>query len=77
MADPTGTHDNNYNQGPQEFLRTLPGISSKNYRYVAKEVDNVESLCSMSIQAISALIGQERGRELHTFLTQNTHQNAD
>ena len=72
LEDRSGTGDAAPNQGPQDFLRTLPGISSKNYRYVANRVENVEALCALDKDGVRNLIGAELGNELHTFLTHDT-----
>lgn len=52
-------------------MRSLPGISTKNYRYVMNKVDNVEALCEMELNAVQELIGVEPGKLLHGFIHQN------
>ncbi|GAA6043104.1 hypothetical protein JCM8097_008424 [Rhodosporidiobolus ruineniae] len=56
------------NLAPQEILRSLPGVNSKNYRYLGSQVDNLESLAALGLTEVTQLIGQEPGKQLHGFL---------
>ncbi|KAM0752073.1 hypothetical protein T439DRAFT_312194 [Meredithblackwellia eburnea MCA 4105] len=56
---------------PQEMLRTLPGITTANYRYVMSKVDNFEALCKLPLEKIQEYIGVENGRVLHRFVTRD------
>ncbi|GAA5882826.1 hypothetical protein JCM3774_002928 [Rhodotorula dairenensis] len=57
-----------FNLAPQDILRSLPGVSSKNYRYLSSQVENLEALVQLSLNEIQALIGVEPGKQLHGFL---------
>ncbi|SCZ96736.1 BZ3500_MvSof-1268-A1-R1_Chr4-1g06669 [Microbotryum saponariae] len=56
---------------PQEILRSLPGVTTKNYRYVMNRVDSVESLCELDLGQMQELIGVEAGRTLWKFVNRN------
>ncbi|KDE08113.1 hypothetical protein MVLG_01595 [Microbotryum lychnidis-dioicae p1A1 Lamole] len=56
---------------PQEILRSLPGVTTKNYRYVMNRVDSVESLCELDLAQMQELIGVEAGRTLWKFVNRN------
>ena len=74
MAKGAGTTDETltaYNLTPQEILRSLPGITSKNYKTVMNRVKTIRELASMSLAQIESLIGKENGRELHEFFDKN------
>ncbi|GAA5973055.1 hypothetical protein JCM11641_000389 [Rhodosporidiobolus odoratus] len=56
------------NLAPQEILRSLPGVSSKNYKYLGSQVDNLEELVGLPMGEIQALIGNEPGQRLFAFM---------
>ncbi|GAA5933461.1 hypothetical protein JCM3775_000701 [Rhodotorula graminis] len=61
------------NPTPIEVLRQLPGVSSKNYRYLAGQVDNLEALVALGLNELQALIGNEPAKQLHGFMTTDLH----
>lgn len=63
-----GVGESGYSGTAQEILRNLPGITTKNYRYVMRKVENVEKLCEMELEELQELIGVEGGRALHSFI---------
>ncbi|KAK0520363.1 DNA repair protein RAD16, partial [Tilletia horrida] len=67
---PTGA-ESIFNLTPQDMLRSLPGITTKNYRYVMNQVRDLGELCAMSREEIQAVIGSEPGRVLHNFINRN------
>ncbi|PWW78470.1 DNA repair protein [Tuber magnatum] len=60
-----------YNQTPQEILRSIPGINPKNIKTIMSEVENLVELCNMEEKDISALIGEESGKQVHRFLNRS------
>jgi DNA excision repair protein ERCC-4 len=56
------------NLTPQEILRSMPGINSKNYRLVMSKVENIEELSKLSIDDLKEIVGREAGSKLHHFL---------
>lgn len=61
-----------FNQTPQEILRSMPGVTSKNYRYIMSKVENLEELCELEVGAITDLIGAEAGKLLWSYLHKDT-----
>ncbi|WFD32413.1 DNA repair protein RAD16 [Malassezia sp. CBS 17886] len=53
---------------PVEMLRAMPGISAKNFQYIARRVGGVQSLCHLPLEAIQEMIGAAPARRLHAFL---------
>jgi DNA excision repair protein ERCC-4 len=70
----TTTVEGAVNQAPQELLRSLPGVTSKNVRYLAQRVRNMEELVAMEPAEVEKLIGVEAGRQLVGFLTKDARQ---
>jgi DNA excision repair protein ERCC-4 len=60
-----------YNTTPQDILLMMPGITTKNYRYVQNNVRDLEELCDLELAEIQELIGIEAGRKLHSFIVEN------
>ncbi|GAA5825708.1 hypothetical protein JCM3770_004454 [Rhodotorula araucariae] len=61
------------NPTPLEVLRQLPGVSSKNYRYLAGQVDNLEALVALELGELQALVGVEPAKQLHGFMHTDLH----
>ncbi|CDH49119.1 mus38-like protein [Lichtheimia corymbifera JMRC:FSU:9682] len=64
--DPNQTH----NMTPQEILRSMPGVDSKNYKLLINAVENLEQLFALSESDIAKIIGAEPGRKLYKFIHQ-------
>lgn len=56
------------NQAAEELLRTLPGITSKNVKYVMGKVGSVRELCEMSLEGVQELLGSEPGKTCWEFI---------
>ncbi|PWN19517.1 hypothetical protein BCV69DRAFT_284143 [Microstroma glucosiphilum] len=65
-----------YNTTPQDILLMMPGITTKNYRYVQNNVKDLEELCDLDLEEIQELIGIEPGRKLHNFIVENVKGNS-
>ncbi|KAG0242467.1 hypothetical protein BGW41_004035 [Actinomortierella wolfii] len=59
--------DSDFNLVPQDMLRCLPGITSKNYRHVMRKVENIRELVDMDIQSLKTLLGDGPGQSLYEF----------
>ncbi|GAA5943954.1 ssDNA endodeoxyribonuclease RAD1 [Sporobolomyces koalae] len=58
-----------FNLTPQEMLRSLPGLTSSNYRHLSAKVTNMEELAKLDLNELQQLIGNEPGKKLHDFIT--------
>ncbi|GAC95200.1 single-stranded DNA endonuclease [Pseudozyma hubeiensis SY62] len=67
-ADWQSSSEHSFNLGPQDLLRALPGVNTKNFRYIMSQVRDISDLCSMSQEDLSELIGVEPARQLTRFL---------
>lgn len=72
-AEGTLSAEAGFNIAPQEMLRALPGVSSKNYRYLSSQVENMEKLVQLELNEVQALIGNEPGKQLHGFIHTDVH----
>ncbi|KAI9014547.1 hypothetical protein CLU79DRAFT_766326 [Phycomyces nitens] len=66
--------DRMYNITPEEMLRSMPGITSTNYRIVMNAVKNLEDLCKLEEQELQKLIGKEHAKKLYRFIHQKAIQ---
>ena len=55
----------------QDVLAALPGISTKTYRSVMRNVDNLRQLTEMSCKAMQDMLGLEDGQRLYDFVNTN------
>ncbi|KAL7271536.1 DNA repair protein RAD16 [Rhizina undulata] len=60
-----------YNQTPQDILRAVPGITDRNWKTVAVDVENIRELSNMSEAEISLLVGKERGKMVWEFFNRS------
>lgn len=63
-----GVGESGFSAISQDILRSLPGITTKNYRYVMSKVDDIEALCKLELKELQELIGIEPGKSLYTFM---------
>lgn len=64
----TAFKDTNFNITPIDILKSLPGVTSKNFYYIASRVKNLDELMDMKLESIQELIGSEPGRKLYDFI---------
>ncbi|KAN0059816.1 DNA repair protein RAD16 [Thecaphora frezii] len=65
-TNPNSEHS--FNLTPQDMLRALPGVNTKNYRYIMNQVRDLADLCDMSEDELRDLIGVEPSRQLLNFI---------
>ncbi|CAG8504551.1 10589_t:CDS:10 [Paraglomus brasilianum] len=63
--------DSMYNANSQDVLRALPGITSKNYKRVMTQVENLKELSEMTLEQCQKLIGDNNGKMLYEFFRNN------
>jgi DNA excision repair protein ERCC-4 len=56
------------NAAAEELLRSLPGVGTKNYRYVMGKVNSIKELCEMKLDEMQELLGVEPGKKCFDFL---------
>nr|WJN24991.1 single-stranded DNA endonuclease [Pseudozyma thailandica] len=67
-ADWQSSSEHSFNLGPQDLLRALPGVNTKNFRYIMSQVRDISDLCELSQEDLSELIGVEPARQLTRFI---------
>ena len=67
-ADWQSSSEHSFNLGPQDLLRALPGVNTKNFRYIMSQVRDITDLCDLSQEDLSELIGVEPARQLLRFI---------
>ena len=58
MLNPTG----------EDLLSALPGIGTKNLRYVMSRINSVRELCGMKLDEVQAILGAEPGKRCYDFI---------
>ncbi|ORY94875.1 hypothetical protein BCR43DRAFT_442549 [Syncephalastrum racemosum] len=67
VEEPEDT-DATQNMTPQEILRSMPGVTSKNYRILMSAAETLEELFRMSREQLKELIGEEPSKHLYDFI---------
>jgi len=57
-----------WNLAAEELLRTLPGITAKNARYVMGKVNSVSEFCSLQLDQVQEILGVEPGKACWEFM---------
>lgn len=52
----------------EELLRTLPGITARNVKFVMGKVGSVRELCAMSLEEVQEILGVEPGKACWDFI---------
>ncbi|KAJ3028644.1 UNVERIFIED_CONTAM: hypothetical protein HDU68_001225 [Siphonaria sp. JEL0065] len=53
---------------PSDMIRSLPGITSRNYRNIMRRVESISAIAKLSLEECQVLVGDEGGRALYEFL---------
>lgn len=53
------------------MLRAMPGVNSKNYRYLMRKVASVQELVELDEKDMEDLVGSENARVLRAFVEEN------
>ncbi|KAK0189016.1 hypothetical protein F5146DRAFT_1057602 [Armillaria mellea] len=56
------------NAAAEELLRSLPGITAKNVKYVMSKVRNVRELCEMDLKEVQDILGVAPGKVCYQFI---------
>lgn len=56
------------NTAAEELLRSLPGITAKNVKYVMSKVGSVKEFSGLSLQAVQEILGNEPGKACWEFM---------
>ncbi|KAJ1967774.1 DNA repair protein RAD16 [Dimargaris xerosporica] len=71
-ADTEAEINTTNNITPQEILRSMPGITSKNYRVIVNNVSSIEELCRLPQTRLKELLGNLAGQRLYEFIHKGT-----
>ncbi|KAJ3100885.1 hypothetical protein HDU97_001875 [Phlyctochytrium planicorne] len=63
-VDSQDTSESVWSITPSDMIRTLPGINSKNYRFVMSKIPNFRALGDISEEDLEKIIGTEAAKEL-------------
>ncbi|CAG8438592.1 3356_t:CDS:10 [Funneliformis mosseae] len=71
------TIESDYNVAPQEFLRSLPGVTTNNYRYIMSKLKNLKELGQISKDELQNMIGNDLGNKLFEFLNKDVKEEEE
>jgi DNA excision repair protein ERCC-4 len=67
-VDAVGGGGGLYNTGPLEMLRSLPGVTSRNWKLVVSRVGSVKELMDLEDELVRDVLGQEGAMEFRAFV---------
>ena len=62
-----------YNQAPQEFLRSVPGVTGKNIHNLMVEWENIQAISQAPEGRLMEVVGPEAGRQIWGFFNKKLH----
>ncbi|KAF9189002.1 hypothetical protein BGZ51_000178 [Haplosporangium sp. Z 767] len=71
-VDPDQEIDSAFNLTPQDILRSLPGITSKNYKHVMNNVESVRELAELDFNSLKAILGEGPAQTLWNFFQRDS-----
>lgn len=77
LAEDEDPEDKTFNTGPQDLLRTIPGVTAKNASRLYLETKNVLEVANMSLEELDPLVGKEAGRQIVRFFTKSVFDDED
>lgn len=63
--------DQAFNLEPQDMLRVVPGVTSKNLTNLVLECENIVDVANMEERELEAIVGKEAGRQIHRFFNRD------
>lgn len=63
--------DQAFSREPQDMLRLVPGITSKNIKSLILEAENIRAVSNMTVDEMEPWIGKEAGRQVHRFFNRS------
>lgn len=76
-GDKSRAEDQAFNQGPQDMLATVPGVTAQNVKNIALEAENVREVANMSVAELEPLVGRAAGTKIHGFFNRNVMEEED
>lgn len=77
LGDDEDPEEKTFNTGPQDMLRTIPGVSNKNASRLYLERRNIMDIANMSLEELDPLVGREAGRQIVRFFTRSVFDEED
>ena len=63
--------DQTFNREPQDMLRVVPGVTSKNIKNLIIEMGSLKEVANASVDELDPAVGKESGRQIHRFFNRN------
>ncbi|OBT85826.1 hypothetical protein VE02_06022 [Pseudogymnoascus sp. 03VT05] len=63
--------DQVFNREPQDMLRVVPGVTSKNLKNLVLKAGSIIEVSNMSEAQLAPMVGKEAGKKIHRFFNTN------
>lgn len=75
-TDEAGLEDlieENWTMTPVEVMKSMPGVSGKNYQYIPNKVNSIRHLVDMTNKDMRDILGVDQGNALYGFINQTVN----
>lgn len=76
-GDESQAQEQAFNQGPQDMMAAVPGVTAQNVKNIALEAENVREVANMSVAELEPLVGRAAGTKIHGFFNRNVMAEED
>lgn len=66
-----------FNTGPQDLLRTIPGVTNQNASRLYLEARDIKEIANMDLGQLDGLVGREVGRQIVRFFNRSVFEGED
>ncbi|PSS22076.1 hypothetical protein M430DRAFT_65299 [Amorphotheca resinae ATCC 22711] len=63
--------DQSFNREPQDMLRVVPGVTSKNIKNLIIEMGSLKDIANASVDELEPIVGKEAGGQIHRFFNKS------
>jgi len=63
--------DQSFNREPQDMLRVVPGVTSKNLATLVMGMGSLREVANAELEELDPLVGKEAGRQIHNFFSKS------
>jgi DNA excision repair protein ERCC-4 len=63
--------DQSFNREPQDMLRIVPGVASKNITNLILQMGSLKDVANATVEELELVVGKESGRQIYRFFNKS------
>lgn len=71
LEDGQSAEDQSFNREPQDMLRVVPGVTSKNIKNLILQMGSLKEVANASVEELDLVVGKEAGRQIYEFFNKS------